>query len=329
MLGEGSIGLFVDSPEHLNILAKLDDSIWPGKIPVMVKIAAEVPFRAGLSPESKSLDVITEAIIASPKIQLKGSYAHMGHSYASSSPAEALEYLIQEIKAVQAGADRLVKARAPGAEKLVLSLGATPTITAAQNTLEDTEWNQMFRTYLGQVQQDYDLEFHAGVYPVLDMQQLAARARPAEVDNQPLLAVENLALRIMVEVASVYDERGQPEALVGAGSIVLGREPCKSYPGWGVATPWVQDGTVSDAPFYDPEGSRTGWIVGRISQEHGTLTWEGEQTALRKLEIGEKLMIWPNHACMAGPNFGYYLVVDSDSSDKDIVTDVWSRWRGW
>lgn len=329
MLGEGSVGLFVDSPDHLKRLSQLDDAVWPGKIPVMVKIAAETPFRAGLSPESDTLNVIADLIVNSPKIQLKGSYAHMGHSYGSSSPAEAVEFLIQEMKAVQAGADRLVKAMPSGVEKFTISLGATPTITSAQNTLEDTESNQNFRKYLDQVKQDYDLEFHAGVYPVLDMQQLATRARPAGSEEKPLLAPENLGLRIMVEVASVYHERDGPEALVGAGSIVLGREPCKSYPGWGVVTPWMQDGATINVPFYDPSGTKTGWIVGRISQEHGTLIWQGPEEDMRKLEIGEKLMVWPNHACMAGPNFGWYLVVDSDTPEKDIVRDIWIRWRGW
>ncbi|KAL1303275.1 hypothetical protein AAFC00_006684 [Neodothiora populina] len=329
ILGQGTVALFVDNPEHLRILSQLDDVVWPGKVPVMAKIAAEVPFRAGLSHDSKTLSQLSEIISASPKVELKGAYAHMGSSYGSGSPAEALDYLMQEVKAVQAGAEMLTRSMQPSTEKLLVSLGATPTITSAQNILEDNEWNRKFRAYLDEVKQNFDVEFHAGVYPVLDMQQMAARARPAESMNRPLLAYENLGLRIMVEVASVYTERGQPEALVGAGSIVLGREPCKSYPGWGVVTPWLEDKPSGDAQFYDPEGSKTGWIVGRISQEHGTLLWQGSQEAMRELKIGEKLMVWPNHACMAGPNFGYYLVVDSDSSDKDIVRDVWIRWRGW
>jgi hypothetical protein len=32
---------------------------------------------------------------------------------------------------------------------------------------------------------------------------------------------------------------------------------------------------------------------------------------------------------MAGPNFGYYVVVDGDSSEPDKIVDVWPRWRGW
>ncbi len=36
----------------------------------------------------------------------------------------------------------------------------------------------------------------------------------------------------------------------------------------------------------------------------------------------------PNHACVAGAGFGWYLVVDSDQGGDEIV-DVWVRWRGW
>lgn len=146
-------------------------------------------------------------------------------------------------------------------------------------------------------------------------------------DIDALYSNFSAGFRIMVEVASLYPDRtDKPEALVAAGSIALGREPCKSYPGWAVVTPWP---VIKSADHYDPEGSKTGWIVGRISQEHGVLSWEGPQDNMRQLSLGEKLMLWPNHACIAGVNFGWYLVVDSDKADSDEIQDVWLRWRGW
>lgn len=159
---------------------------------------------------------------------------------------------------------------------------------------------------------------------------MATRARPQHSLNKPgqsLLSYPDLGLRILVEVASLYPDRTErPEALVAAGSIALGREPCKSYPGWGVVTPWP----TKSGDHYDPESNKTGWIVGRISQEHGVLTWEGSQDNVRELQLGEKLLVWPNHACIAGVNFGWYLIVDSDSADgPDQIQDVWVRWRGW
>ena len=216
------------------------------------------------------------------------------------------------------------------ASKISLSIGATPTATAMQNLLDGTEGGKKYKAILERVKSSFAVEIHAGVYPVMDMQQLATRARPQHSLNEPeqsLLSYRDLGLRILVEVASVYPDRGEkPEALVAAGSIALGREPCKSYDGWAVVTPWP---ATSSGQHYDPEGSRAGWIVGRISQEHGILTWEGPTDGMRQLSFGEKLLLWPNHACIAGVNFGWYLVVDSDSDDPDRVHDVWLRWRGW
>jgi D-serine deaminase-like pyridoxal phosphate-dependent protein len=145
------------------------------------------------------------------------------------------------------------------------------------------------------------------------------------------LSTANIGLRILVEVASIYNERDKPEALIAAGSLALGREPCKSYPGWGVVTPWQGSAqSAQEAVFttYDEVG-KAGWIVGRISQEHGILVWEGENFGMRELHVGEKLLLWPNHACIAGAGFGWYLVVDSDSVNADEIVDVWVRWRGW
>ena len=281
----------------------------------------------------------------------------MGHSYSVSSPDEALSALSKELEGLKEGALEVLKITSAAhgtaksdAAKVVLSLGATPTATAAQNLLLEQNGSaahaeaQKYRALLDTISQSFAVELHAGVYPVLDMQQLATRARPAQSSTQSnssssssspsLLSYANLGLRALVEVASLYPTRGaQPEALIAAGSIVLGREPCRSYPGWGVDTPWPaplsNDSEGKGSQHYDPEGSKTGWIVGRVSQEHGVLSWEGPREGMRELAIGEKLMVWPNHACIAGVNFGWYLVVDSDEADAEVVRDVWVRWRGW
>lgn len=56
--------------------------------------------------------------------------------------------------------------------KMVLSLGATPTATAIQNLVweeeeenETTEAARKYRDILKQVQENFEVEFHAGVYP--------------------------------------------------------------------------------------------------------------------------------------------------------------------
>ncbi|KAK3071430.1 hypothetical protein LTR53_008634 [Teratosphaeriaceae sp. CCFEE 6253] len=337
-LGENAVGLFVDHPAHIKLLDEADSISWPGRVPIWVNI--DVGYhREGVAAHSAQLADIAYALKAFPKARLAGVYTHMGHSYAVGSPAEALEHMAHELRGLQEGAVEFLKiaggheSASASAEKVVLSLGATPTTTACQNLLEDTDSARKYRDMIDKANRSFAVELHAGVYPVNDMQQLATHARPAQSPRDPtqsLLSFADLGLRMLVEVASLYPDRGEkPEALVAAGSIVLGREPCKSYPGWGVVSPYPHPLPHPPNPFYDPDGSRTGWIVGRISQEHGILTWEGPVEDVRPLHIGEKLLVWPNHACIAGANVGWYLVVDSETEEPERVVDVWVRWRGW
>jgi D-serine deaminase-like pyridoxal phosphate-dependent protein len=221
--------------------------------------------------------------------------------------------------------------------KVVLTVGATPTATAAQNFISSsTPKAAEARAMIEELRGRCFVELHAGVYPLLDLQQVATHARPsslppseAQTPGFEPLSKDNIALRMLVEVTSIYDERSKPEALISAGSLALGREPCKSYPGWGIVAPDTALGTASSlGKIYDERGARTGWIVGRVSQEHGILTWEGPREQCSPLAVGQKLLVWPNHACVAGAGFGWYFVFDSEMGG-DRVVDVWVRWRGW
>ncbi|KAM0715849.1 hypothetical protein Q7P37_008363 [Cladosporium fusiforme] len=309
ILGPNTVSLFVDHPTHIRTLETVSADIWPGKIPVFVKIDTGY-HRAGVAVGQGQLSDLAYALKASSRTSTAGFYAHMGHSYGAGDPQEALKFFTEELQGLEQGALEFMKctgataSRDATAPKVVLSLGATPTATATQNIVDGCEGASEYRALLARVAQSFAVELHAGEHA------LARR----------------FGLRALVEVVSVYDERGQPEAMIAAGSIVLGREPCKSYPGWGVVTAWPE---ARAGQVYDAEGERTGWIVGRISQEHGVLTWQGEREGMRVLEIGQKLLLWPNHACMCGPSFGWYLVVDSETGDGDVVVDVWTRWRGW
>ncbi|KAK4553403.1 hypothetical protein LTR86_009460 [Recurvomyces mirabilis] len=333
LLGEGCLGVFVDHPGQIKFIEESHAS-WPGKVPIWPQI--DVGYhREGVGAHSKQLADVAYALVASEHTRLAGLYTHMGHSYSVSSPEEALDFMSQELVGLEEGAIEFLKiagaheTKSQNAQKVVLSIGATPTATSVQNLLEGNEGAAKYRAMIEKINKSFAVEVHAGVYPVMDMQQLATRARPTQSANNPtksLLSYSDLGLRMLVEVASVYPGRGEKlEALVAAGSIVFGRDPCKSYPGWGVVSPWPQQ----HGQHYDPEGSKTGWIVGRIAQEHGILTWEGSTEHVRQLDLGEKLLVWPNHACIASANFGWYLVVDTDTSEPERVIDIWVRWRGW
>jgi len=123
-----------------------------------------------------------------------------------------------------------------------------------------------------------------------------------------MLTWDDLAFTVLAEIASFYPSRGssgRPEVLINAGCIALGREPCKAYDGWGIVSPWNR-ADVS-MPVKGPEEYK-GWVVNRVSQEHGVLGWMGEWDDSKStggnegddpeqgMKIGERIRIWPNHA---------------------------------
>ena len=303
------------------------------KLGVFIKIDTGY-HRAGITTSSPKFGPLVDAVLAKDStkggdgaVVLKGFYSHFGHSYAGNSEDDAASGLIEELLGLEVAAQFVPAEKRKG---LVLSIGATPTATAAQNMLTHSSPRVIeFHAILKRLKEQFALELHAGVYPVLDCQQVATHARPAEGEAregfQPLNK-DAIAIRMLVELTSVYTEREKPEALVSAGSLAMGREPCKSYPGWGIVTGSL--GNSKTSSVYDERAEKTGWIVGRISQEHGILTWEGDRSKCNELSIGDKVEVWPNHACVAGAGFGWYLVVDSEHGGDEVV-DVWPRWRGW
>lgn len=268
-----------------------------------------------------------------------GLYSHAGHSYSGNDRVEALTYLNKELVALldmrksftlEHYHQQTTGTPEPAAVPFILTVGATPTTTSIRNVVsshEKTEAEKAAARDLGNTfaaieKAHCNIEIHAGVYPVLDIQQLATHAIH---ENQ--LNWDSLALTILTEVASLYPEREKPEALIVAGVLALARDPCKAYPGWGILSPWQCPG--HSAVRGSPEEHK-GWQVAKVSQEHGILRWMGDREKMEPLWIGQKLRIWPNHACIAGAGFEYYLVVDSRREGReDEIVDVWVRWNGW
>jgi len=300
--------------------------------------------RAGVLPLSATASTIISSILdlhSAKTIHFLGLYAHAGQSYAGSSRSTALDYLRQELESLFVTAEQ-VHSDSP-ALPLVLSVGATPTTTSIRNLLFPTaslsdEENIAISALRATIQVIKDtnstIEIHAGVYPTLDIQQLSTHALPFS-GAHAALGWNDLALTIVAEIASIYPNRGPNntnEYLIAAGTLALGRESCKAYPGWGILTPWNRPGEqmLSELPE-----SFSGYSVGRISQEHGIIAWRDagkkpmpEEAAA--FEIGQKVRVWPNHACVAGAGYGWYFVVDSSLEGReDEIVDVWVRWRGW
>ena len=297
--------------------------------------------RAGVIPSTPECEELIDELVSSAQKDhciFHGIYAHAGHSYDTRKDWEALDYLAAEFKALEEVAAS-IKSRRPN-DPLTLSVGATPTATSLQHPqLKSTESEagsglDTINNYLHKLKSEgFDLEVHAGVYPTLDLQQLATHAR-----DKSLLSASSIAISILCEVSSLYPRRGPnetTEALINAGCLALGREPCadmgaekgQHYSGWGVVMPW---GIANPEPGPDFPAIHGGWQVGKVSQEHGILRWQGKREQEVALEYGQRLRIWPNHSCIAGSGYDKYFIVDSRREGKeDEIVDVWPRWRGW
>ncbi|KAF2010198.1 hypothetical protein BU24DRAFT_444790 [Aaosphaeria arxii CBS 175.79] len=335
LLGPGSISIMLDHPAQLPSITHFH-SLTNHAVGVYLKVDTGY-HRAGLPPKDLDKGGLLSGIVAlarEGKAVFLGLYSHSSLSYAGSSVKEAMDSLAGEIDgcvdALRGNAGAL-----EGVRELTVSVGASPQVTAIEN-FEDgrvgvTEETRGLREALRRLGEGVPglevrtrLELHAGVYSVLDMQQWATRSRAHLGDHE-----DELAVSVVAEVISVYNdgEREKPEALVAVGTLGLGREPCQGYPGWGV---------VSRGSYAAKGPSERRLIVERISQEHAVLSWHGGNgdgtPADDKipLEVGDTVRIYPNHACVTGAMYGWYLVTDSsDNENPSQIKDVWIRASGW
>ncbi|KHO01636.1 Alanine racemase [Metarhizium album ARSEF 1941] len=351
-LGEGSVSVLVDDPAQIPIVSQFRRQ--SGVMPhahIKVDMGGK---RAGVEVQSLRFLQLADAALeahSQAQIRLSGLYSHAGHSYGGDSRAAAIKTMRAEIGAMLEGADRLTSRAADKAAAdlppLVVSAGASPTALAVQNLISTAEEGRD-SSVPGQLEAEVEalaglfatarrkgrlVEIHAGVYPVLDLQQLAAHSISGS-----RLSWADMALTVLAQVHSNYPGRGAngtPEALIGAGGIALAREACKAYEGMAMLTPWGRKDV--GPPTCDVEHFH-GWIVGRFSQEHGILTWRsGSASESGPVQpdqelpgVGEKVRLWPNHACITSSHFGWYFVVDEDEAGKeDEIVDVWVRCRGW
>lgn len=345
-LGPGSVAVMIDNPAQLdaikNAAKTISGSFRPG---VFVKIDTGYG-RAGVpeSASSASLNEIPKRIRdlqADGLVSMLGFYSHGGHSYAVDNASSAFAILAREIEgvsAVLAVADS-VGLKAGTDQGFILSVGATPTCKSAwiaSTGLDEWRESKAWQLLNDAKTQGNTIELHAGNYPCLDMQQMAtnsglsatANIESMSEDSVAPAGLEDISYSVLAEVSSLYEERDTKEIMITAGCLALGREPCKNYPGWGV---------VSDWPRSKGSARGSGWYVHSISQEHGKMkagtvpgvSVDNSQVA-RQWNVGDRLRIWPNHACISSANFPVYFVVDSeDETNGEVVSEVWRRCRGW
>jgi D-serine ammonia-lyase len=320
-LGPCGFTFMIDHPAQFVVLQKFKEL---AGFPAHAFLKADAgQHRAGLAPDAQEmLDLVARVADMEEKglVSLLGFYTHNSNSYGGNSPDDAMKYLQQELDACREATKNLKGGRKT---PLVVSVGASPTALSIQNILPGTSASssaaQSLKDVLQLTKSNFELEIHAGVYPLFDMQQVAAQSRTFSTDPHDAIGISVLA-----EVCSLYPNRlEQPEALISAGCLALAREPCKEYSGQGVISKWRMPSTY--------ETSKAGrLIVKRISQEHGIIGYEDTGISSQlPVEYGQKVRIWPNHACITMAMYEAYYVVDSDTPTPDRVVDVFASCRGW
>lgn len=233
------------------------------EVPVHVWVKIDAGYaRAGVPWHAHDqLLSIVQALHSLPHVEWMGLYSHSGNAYNSTEgQVGACAVALQETERLAAAATVLAEA---GHVPPILSAGSTPAIAALLQG-EPSSRAAFAATGVS--------ELHPGNYITYDRQQIASGVAVAE----------NLAAGVLASVCGVYPERG--EVLVDAGGTALHKDD-GGKPGMG----WAE---VDGMP---------GVRVVRCSQEHGVLAGVDDEhtAALLSLQLGDKVVLLPNHSCMA------------------------------
>lgn len=290
--------LMIDSIDQLNMLKDYSTKN-PGIPAWSIFLKVDIgDHRAGQEATSATFDSLVKEIITTTDkyVELHGVYVHRGSSYGSAGVYDAQAHLKLEVEGVKAAASVV---RKYSSSRYVLSMGATPTAHIVSSEVKS--WMKDLQTY-GEV------EIHAGNYALLDIQQVATG----------LVSPSDIAGKVVAEVLSYYADRD--EYLIDAGVLALAREPGR-IPGIAI---------VEGQPM---SGSR--WVLNRVSQEHGILgrrtdavdgfmSADSIESVDPKWEIGDKIVLLPQHACITSSMYQWYFAVENG-----VVDEILLPWRGW
>jgi len=119
----------------------------------------------------------------------------------------------------------------------------------------------------------------------------------------------HMAVSVLASVVGVWPAAGR--ALIDAGALALSQDRSMD----------AIDGEAGYGAVYDASGRTplAGVRLSGVNQEHGFLSG-----AVGGLRIGDRLRVYPNHACMTAAMYDHYDVV----ADGAVVGN-WERINGW
>lgn len=122
---------------------------------------------------------------------------------------------------------------------------------------------------------------------------------------------EDCALTVLAAV--VHTDRARRKIVLDAGAIALSKDrgaveidPARGY------------GRVLDL-----EGRDMGASLGALSQEHGEVIVDDEET-LNRLKVGTRVRVLANHSCLTAAQHSHYNVLEAGR-----IVDRWEIHRGW
>lgn len=237
--------------------------------------------------------VLARHIEELPGLSLAGLLTHAGQAYDGPSDDETESEALQ--RASQHERDRMLSlasslrhADVPGVtpETFEISVGSTPSMAAFENTTKDG-----FQV----------TEIRPGNYVMHDAIQVALGAA----------SLQDCALTVLTTVISTQEKPdGTRRIFMDAGKKVFTTDTGYGTEGLGVA--------LSDAGTMTPYPNVR---VDHLSEEHGWMAVDGSID----LEVGDRLRIVPNHACVTVASQEQLHVVDGET-----VVDTWTvDARGW
>jgi D-serine deaminase-like pyridoxal phosphate-dependent protein len=122
---------------------------------------------------------------------------------------------------------------------------------------------------------------------------------------------DDCALTVLAAV--VHRDRGRRKVVLDAGAIALSKDrgAVEFDPGCGY-------GRVLDL-----EGRDTGARISGLSQEHGEILVDDEET-FESLKVGTRVRVLANHSCLTAAQHSHYQVLE-----KGRIVDRWELQRGW
>lgn len=222
--------------------------------------------RAGVDPDREDALNLARTLAGSRHLELAGILTHAGHAYRCRDRAGAAAVAVEERDVMAAFADRLRAAGVPVAE---VSVGSTPTVTAAGDLAGVTE-------------------VRPGNYAFFDAFQVAVGS----------CRLDDVAFSVLVTVIGHYPGRG--EMVVDGGALALSRDPGPVH-----VDPACGFGMVTTA---DGRRPLPGLKLVSLSQEHGLVRAEAPAD-LEGCPFGTTLRVVPNHSCLSAALFDRYHVL--------------------